>query len=147
MNMAHKNYAQPARARLRENSTVTKNILVVEDDVHSREGLRDSLRSEHFKVETAADGWEAFKRVKEARFDIAILDLDLPPVHGLTVSGWDLARICRAYNPAIILIIVSAEEEDADIVRAEAEETRVSLFLQKPISPARLRDIVTALDL
>jgi CheY-like chemotaxis protein len=123
---------------------VGKRILVVDDDLHSREGLRDSLRSDGFKVDAAADSWEAIRKVKESRFDIAIIDLDLPPVHGINMSGWDLARIFRAYHPAISLIVVSAEE--ADLVRAEAEQVHVSQFLEKPISPARLKSIVRTLD-
>jgi len=97
---------------------VEKRILVVDDDLHSREGLRASL--------------------------IAIIDLDLPPVHGVTVSGWDLARIFRAYHPAISIIVVSAEDRDA--VRAEAEQLRVSEFLEKPINPAQLKMIVRTLE-
>lgn len=121
-----------------------KTILVVDDDLHSREGLRDWLRTEGYKVDTAADAWQAIKKVKESRFDIAIIDLDLPPIHGVSMNGWDLARIFRAYNPAIRLIVVSAEE--ADVVRAEAEQMQVSLFLEKPISPARLKLMVRTLD-
>lgn len=120
-----------------------KRILVVDDDLHSREGLRDSLSTEGFTVDTAADSWEAIRGVKEGRFDIAIIDLDLPPVHGVSMSGWDLARIFRAYNPSISLIVVSAEE--ADVVRAEAEQMRVSEFLEKPINPSRLKRIVRTL--
>lgn len=121
-----------------------KRILVVEDDLHSREGLRDSLRIEGFKVDTAADSWQAIGKAREGCFDVAIIDLDLPPVHGVAMSGWDLARIFRAYNPAIALILVSAEE--ADVVWAEAEHIQISQFLEKPISPARLKRIVRALD-
>jgi DNA-binding response OmpR family regulator len=123
---------------------VEKRILVVEDDLHSREGLRDSLRIEGFKVDTAADSWQAIGKAREGCFDVAIIDLDLPPVHGVAMSGWDLARIFRAYNPAIALILVSAEE--ADVVWAEAEHIQISQFLEKPISPARLKRIVRALD-
>ena len=138
------NQAHPARCAVWEIPPVEKKILVVDDDLHSREGLGDSLRTEGFRVETAADAWEAFRKVKEARFDIAIIDLNLPPVHGVSVSGWDLARIFRAYNPVIVLIVVSAEE--AEVVRAKAEQMRVSMFLQKPINPSRLKTIVRALD-
>lgn len=144
MNTRRGNQAHPARFAVWEIPAVEKRILVVDDDLHSREGLRDSLRTEGFRVETAADAWEAIRKVKEARFDIAIIDLDLPPVHGVSMNGWDLARIFRAYNPAIRLIVVSAEE--ADVVRAEAEQMRVWQFLEKPISPARLKTIVKGLD-
>ena len=121
-----------------------KRILVVDDDLHSREGLRASLQGEGYRVEAAADSWQAIKEIKERRFDIAIIDLDLPPVHGVTVSGWDLARIFRAYHPAISIIVVSAEDRDA--VRAEVERLKVSEFLEKPINPAQLKMIVRTLE-
>jgi len=123
---------------------VEKRILVVDDDLHSREGLRASLQGEGYRVETAADSWQAIKQIKECRFDVAILDLDLPPVHGVTVSGWDLARIFRAYHPAISIIVISAEDRNA--VRAEAERLRVSECLEKPINPTQLKMILRTLQ-
>ncbi len=143
--MGRSNQNHPARFAAWDIPPVEKRILVVDDDLHSREGLRDSLRAEGFKVETAADTWEAIVRMKQSRFDIAIIDIDLPPVHGVNMTGWDLARILRAYNSAICLIVVSAHE--ADLIPAEAEGIRVSQFLEKPISPARLKTIVRSLNL
>jgi DNA-binding response OmpR family regulator len=135
---------EPARSAVWEIPAVEKRILVVDDDLHSREGLRDSLQTEGFRIETVGDAWEAIRKVKEKRFDIAIIDLDLPPVHGMTLNGWDLARIFRAYHPAISLIVVSAR--DSDGVRAEAEQMRILQFLEKPISPSRLKTIVKTLN-
>ena len=126
-----------------EPESVEKTILVVDDDLHSREGLRVSLQGEGYRVETAADSWQAIKIIKERPFDIAIVDLDLPPVHGVSVNGWDLARIFRAYHPAISIIVVSAEDRNA--VRAEAERLKVSEFLEKPINPTQLKAIVRTL--
>jgi DNA-binding response OmpR family regulator len=130
--------------RVLEVPRAEKRILVVEDDLHSREGLRDSLRAEGFKVEAAADSWEAILKMKQRCFDIAIIDIDLPPVHGVNLTGWDVARILRAFNSSISLIVVSAHA--ADIDRAEAGQIRVAQFLEKPISPARLKSIVRTLD-
>jgi len=130
---------RPASPAVWEIPAVEKRILVVDDDVHSREGLKDSLQTEGCRVDTAAEAWEAIRKVREKRFDIAIIDLDLPPVYGLNLNGWDLARIFRAYNPAIYLIIVSANE--SEVVRAEAAQMHVSQFLEKPISPSRLKII------
>jgi CheY-like chemotaxis protein len=123
---------------------VEKWVLVVDDDLHSREGLMASLQGEGYRVETAADSWQAIKKIKERRYDAAILDLNLPPVHGVTVSGWDLARIFRAYHPAISIIVISAEDRNA--VRAEAERLRVSECLEKPINPTQLKMILRTLQ-
>jgi DNA-binding response OmpR family regulator len=121
-----------------------KRILVVDDDLYSREGLKSSLQGEGYSVETAATSWEAIKTIKERPFDIAIVDLDLPPVHGITVSGWDLARIFRAYHPAISIIVVSSE--DWNTARAEAGRLGVSEFLEKPINPTQLKRIVRSVS-
>lgn len=125
-------------------ATVEKKILVVDDDLHSREGLRASLLGEGYKVETAADSWQAIKKMKECPFEIAIIDLDLPPVHGVSMGGFDLVRIFRAYNPAISIILVSAEEDEETI--AQAERLKVSRLLEKPINPTQLKAIVRTLD-
>ncbi len=132
------------RLAVRESAPVLKNILVVDDDLHSREGLGAALRAEGYRVETAADSWEAIKVIKDHPFDVAIVDLDLPPVHGVSVSGWDLARIFRAYHPAISIIVVSAQ--DRNTARGEAERLGVSEFLEKPINPTELKEIVRTLN-
>lgn len=124
---------------------VQKRILVVDDHSHSREGLRESLLGEGYEVETAADGWQAIKKVKGGRFEVAIIDLDLPPVYGVDMSGWDLIRICRAFHPGITIIVVSAEAGQE--VNAQAEELKVAKVLEKPIDPTQLKAIVRTVNL
>lgn len=124
-------------------STVPKRILVVDDESHSREGLRASLLGAGYTVETAADSWQAIKKIKDYPFEVAIIDLDLPPVHGVALTGWDLVRIFRAFNPSIGIVVVGAEESRD--VKTKVERLKVSEFLEKPISPARLKGIVNAL--
>ncbi len=121
-----------------------KRILVVDEEVNSREGLRRWLAGDGHVVETAADGWQAIRKVKESRFDIAIIDLDLPAVRGVAVNGWDLARIARAYNPTISLIMIGSESRSR--LATELETLRVSEFIEKPISLTHLKAIVRRLD-
>lgn len=121
-----------------------KKILVVDDDHHSREGLRVSLLGAGYTVETAADSLQAIMKMKESPCEVAIVDLDLPPVHGVSMSGWDLVRIFRAFNPAVAIVVVGAEESKE--VRNQAARLKVSEFLEKPISPTQLKAIVSALN-
>ena len=121
-----------------------KTILLVDDYRHSREGLRNSLLGGGYQVETAANSWQAIKKMKERRFEVAIIDLDLPPVHGVDMSGWDLVRIFRAFNPAVPIIVVSSE--GGKHIKAQAERLKVSEVLEKPITPARLKALVKTLD-
>ncbi len=120
-----------------------RRILVVDDHGPSREGLRRWLLGAGWQAETASDGWQALKRIKEGRFDVAIIDLDLPPVHGVAVSGWDLVRIFRAFNPSISIIVLSAE--GGEDVKVRADQLRVSWLLEKPINSSQLHGILRAL--
>ena len=120
-----------------------KRILITEDHQHSREGLRDTLLREGYVVETAADSWQAIRKIKESAFDIAIIDLDLATLHGVIVTAWDLVRIFRACDPAISIIVLGAEAENS--VRAEAKQLGVSEVLVKPINPTQLKGVVKTL--
>src|SRR5437867_12708524 len=84
-------------------------ILVVDAYGHSREGLSASLRLGGYRVETAVGSWEAIQKAKDGHFGLAIIDVDLPPAHGVVMSGWDLARVFRACHPGAALILVMAE--------------------------------------
>jgi len=115
-------------------------ILLVERDRCSREGLRDSLARAGHAVETAADASQAMGKIKGRSFEVAIIDLDLPAVQGVSTSGWDLARVFQACNPASSIIGVSVLEDDE--VRRQAAQLQFSQLLEKPISPTHLKAII-----
>src|SRR5262245_21144558 len=119
-------------------------ILIVDAYGHSREGLSASLRGGGWAVETASGSWEAIKKAKDGRFGLAIIDLDLPPAHGVAVSGWDLARIVRAFHPDAAVILVTVEWRPA--LNAEVERLPGFCLVEKPISPAELRKLVRTLE-
>jgi CheY-like chemotaxis protein len=119
-------------------------ILVVDAYSHSREGLSDSLRGGGYRVDAAAGAWEAIQRMKDGRVGLAIIDLELPPAHGLVASGWDLARIIRAFHPGAALILVTAESRPE--LRAQADAMHRARLMEKPINPGRLRAMVKVLQ-
>jgi CheY-like chemotaxis protein len=94
-------------------------------------------------VGTARDGWEALRAIKSHPWDLAIVDLDLPPVMDLALTGWDLVRILRAYDGRVAVLVVSAEEGPA--VREKLVELRVNGFLGKPIRLGQLRVAIRSL--
>lgn len=118
-------------------------LLLVDPYSHSREGLGAALRAGGFRVETAEGSSEAVQKIHGGEFDLAIIDLDLPPVHGIAEGGWDLVRILRVLNPTTLLILIAAES-DSD-TQAQARRYRASRLLEKPINPRELRSIVRAL--
>lgn len=124
---------------------LSRRILVVDDDRPSREGLATALRRDGHAVDTAADAWQAIVRLRAQSFDIAVIDLDLPAVHGVELGGWDVVRIARAYQPTIAVIVLSADEDPTP--GPEALALDVTGILGKPISLRELTELVDTLRL
>jgi DNA-binding response OmpR family regulator len=118
-------------------------LLLVDPYGTSREGLGAALRVSGFAVETAAGISEAIRKVGDGEFDLAIIDLDLPPAHGIAEDGWDLVRILRAADPALLMVLIAAECHPD--TRVEALRHGAAHLLEKPISPRALRSIVRTL--
>lgn len=118
-------------------------VLVVAADRSSREGLRQALLHGGLAADAAADAWQAIQRLRERRYDAAVIDLDLPASGTVALQGWDLVRISRGYSPAIAVILV-ADEDDA-AVRRTATTLGVDACLEKPISPAHVRGLIERL--
>jgi two-component system, OmpR family, response regulator len=122
----------------------TAGILVVDAYGHSREGLSASLRVGGYRVESAAGSWEAIQKAKDGHFALAVIDLDLPPAHGVTMNGWDLARIVRAFHPGAALILLTTEWYPD--LRSQADGLHRTRVMEKPIHPGELRALVKALQ-
>ena len=93
-------------------------ILVIEDEEHLAAGLRFNLEAEGHEVEIATDGAGAAARLEDpqAAFDLAILDLMLP-----RMSGYEVARRARAAGNLLPILILTAKDETADLVRGLEE--------------------------
>lgn len=118
-------------------------LLLVDPYGTSREGLGAALRVSGYAVETAAGSSEAIHKAALADFDLAIIDLDLPAVHGIAEDGWDLVRILRAADPGLLMVLIAAECHPD--TQAEAQRYGAAHLLEKPISPRELRSIVRTL--
>ena len=119
-------------------------VLIVEGYGHSREGLTASLRASGLTVETAAEYLEAIRKIKDGRFAVAIIDVDLPASRNSELTGWDLARIFRALHPGAALVLVTAEWRPD--LRAEADRLPDCSLIEKPINPGELRAMLLTLQ-
>lgn len=87
------------------------NILVAEDDPHTRAALCEVLRGEGHSVTEAADGKEAQFRFDKKAPDLACLDVMMPGV-----SGFDLCRHFRKTHPKLPILFITAKSEEIDKV-------------------------------
>jgi DNA-binding response OmpR family regulator len=92
-------------------------VLVVEDEAHLAEGLAFNLEAEGYEVEVVGDGRVAAERVQGAPpLDLVILDVMLP---GLT--GFEVARRTRASGNYVPILVLTAKDHPADVVRGIEE--------------------------
>jgi DNA-binding response OmpR family regulator len=87
-------------------------VLVIEDDLAIRRGLRDALRHEGYGVLEAGDAVEGQRLALTAEAGLVLLDLVLPAGSGLGV----LARI-REARPGLPVIVITARGGEDDRVR------------------------------
>jgi DNA-binding response OmpR family regulator len=92
-------------------------VLVVEDEAHLAEGLAYNLEAEGYEVEVLADGRSAAERVQVAPpLDLVILDVMLPGQ-----SGFEVARRTRASGNYVPILMLTAKDDPADVVRGLEE--------------------------
>jgi two-component system phosphate regulon response regulator PhoB len=107
-------------------------LLVVEDDETIRETVSEAMALEGFEVTTAADGQRAWELLGTQSFDLVVLDLMLPGVHGL-----DLCRRLRDGGRSPLILVVSARDSETD--RVLGLEVGADDYLVKPFG---LRELV-----
>ena len=115
-----------------------KRLLVVEDDVHIRLGLRDALQAEGYDVIECRDGAQAGPLVKQHKPDLVILDIMLPGK-----SGFDLCREIRAAKNRVPILMLSAKGQEID--KVVGLELGADDYVTKPFSLRELLARVQAL--
>lgn len=89
-----------------------KKILLVDDDDDLRDALSEQLvMTEDFDVFEAIDGHSAMERVKEALYDLVILDVGLPDT-----DGRELCRLMRKQGVKSPILMLTGHDSDADTI-------------------------------
>jgi CheY-like chemotaxis protein len=114
-----------------------KTVLVVDDNPTVTKFVISVLRPLGYKVDTAADGLEALKRVAGGPVDLILLDLVMPRMNGL--------HFCQALEQkglateVPIILLTGARER---VAHGVMETTRANDILAKPVKAQQLRNVV-----
>jgi DNA-binding NtrC family response regulator len=103
-------------------------ILVVDDERNIRNNLGMVLEAEGYKVDTASNGDDALLRVKEGRYDMVFVDIQMPKMGGLELLGY-----LRGLRPKLAVVMLTAYGTVARAV--EAMKLGAADFLEKPFEP------------
>jgi DNA-binding response OmpR family regulator len=102
-------------------------VLVVEDQRALADRIREGLHDQGMAVDVAYDGADALRAVAITRYDVVVLDRDLPRVHGDAVC----AGIVGGPSTARILMLTAANSVDA---RVAGLELGADDYLGKPFA-------------
>ena len=115
-------------------------LLLVEDEDVLRMLVGQFLRGEGFEVSEAANGLEALELALLSRFDLMVVDVNMPQMDGYTL----VSRL-RAADVGIScpVVMISTESQDSDV--STASSAGANLFLTKPVAPALLTRVARVL--
>jgi len=106
-------------------------ILIAEDDAPLAAFIAKAFKTEEHTTEVAANGEDALERLKKAKYDLLILDLNLP-----ILTGTEVLNKVREGDPDIPILILTATEEVAE--RVACLDAGADDYLTKPFSFSEL---------
>lgn len=120
-------------------SVPAASVLVVEDDPHVRSTLDQLLRFEGYTVHLAGDGQQALEMLEGIQPDMAVVDVVMPRMDGLS-----LCRLLRRRGDRLPILVLTARHQIGD--RVAGLDAGADDYLPKPFATdellARLRALL-----
>ncbi len=121
-----------------KDSTMTREILIIDDDLKLIDLLSEYLQENGFLVHSLLDGLTAVDTIRDKTLDLVILDIMLPEKDGLQV----LREIRAEFDLPVIMLTARGDDTD----RIVGLELGADDYLPKPFNPrellARIRAIL-----
>jgi len=105
-------------------------ILIVDDEAQIRRVMRTTLSGRGYEVGEARSGEEAIEKMAAERFDLVLLDVNMPGMGGLEACK----ELRRGSEAAIIMLTVRNAERD----KVEALDAGADDYVTKPFSTPEL---------
>jgi CheY-like chemotaxis protein len=116
---------------------VVRPVLLVEDDIATRDVLRVFLEREGLEVEVAGDGAEALDRLRGGPTPcVILLDLAMPGM-----DGWQFMDVL-SHHPCWVGVPVVLLTGAADVSREDVLALGADDLLHKPIDPEALLGVI-----
>jgi len=105
-------------------------ILVVDDDPQIRRVMRVTLTGQGYEVDDAKSGDAALDKLRDERFDLVLLDMNMPGMDGL--------ETCRAIRSQSDIGIIMLTVRDTEADKVEALDAGADDYITKPYHPPEL---------
>jgi len=109
-------------------------ILIVDDEVTSRDTLEALLSQEPYDLNCAANGRELLARLEEGEPDVILLDVMMPGMDGFEICQHLKADKHWQHIPIVLITALNSKEEVVRGLDAGADE-----FISKPVEGLELR--------
>lgn len=111
-----------------------KRVFIIDDSQTIRKNLTEVLAKGGYEVAEASDGAQGLKRLAQERFDLVLLDIEMP---GL--NGFELLRIVEAGNltHGAPILVITGTQKDLDAIH-EIKKHGAAGFIDKAASPQDL---------
>jgi CheY-like chemotaxis protein len=113
-------------------------VLLVDDDPRMQVLGRKVLERQGYRVVVAADGTEAATAAQQERFDVVLMDLEMP-----RVDGHQALKLIKATQPTLPIVAVTAYAMAGDSERCREEG--FDGYISKPYEIGQLRTLVARL--
>ncbi len=128
--------AQASIVETREMSISGRRILVVEDDLFNQRFITQVLENAGLLVECAQDGASALSMIHQGRFDLVLMDIQLPIMSGLEAIRIIRSRTIAGCDPDIPVIAITAYALRGD--RERFLQEGFTDYISKPIDIDKL---------
>ncbi len=107
-------------------------ILVVEDNMINSKVAKNALTKKGHHVEIAENGLLALDMLRTQRFDIVLMDIEMPVMDGIETTKQIRTGNCGKNSPNIPIIAISAH--NIERYRSLAMHVGMDLFIAKPVN-------------
>jgi PAS domain S-box-containing protein len=118
-------------------------VLLAEDHLVNQKLASRLLQGMGARVQVAGDGLEALSALREAHFDVVLMDCQMPQMDGYEATRQLRDPAGRARNPRIPVIALTAHALAAD--REKCLAAGMNDYVTKPINPALLLQVLAKL--
>jgi len=114
-----------------------RKILFIDDDKELSDEMVELLEAEGYEVQTAFDGFQAEKLIKESPYDVILLDLKMP-----LLNGTDLLKRLKKIDLQSKIILISGKPFIEKEIKKYGLLPMISGFISKPYDVKRLLDTI-----
>jgi len=116
------------------------NVIYIDDDATNRAVLCDMIASAGLPVTDAPDAKTGLKAIKDGEFDLVLMDLRMPEMSGLTAIRQLRADAGSATQHHVVVVTADITPGVRDMCQSAGADD----FLEKPVSMAKLFDMIAA---